>query len=58
MWSLVQYSLETQGFAKHTNNVDSRVVFNYKEKLFETLAEVLDMSTKPIDDVAEKTSLA
>ncbi|XP_077269687.1 ATP-dependent RNA helicase DHX30 [Temnothorax americanus] len=58
MWSVVQYMLETQGYVDDRNNLSSRQVYEYKEKLFKTLAELLHTSAKPIEDAAEKISLA
>jgi len=56
MWSLVQYSLETQGF-EDKNDINLKQILEYKEKLFKTLVETLQMSSKSIDS-ADKTSLA
>lgn len=57
MWSLVQYFLETKGFIEE-NDLDSEQISEYKQKLFETLAELLDMSAKPINTTEKKISLA
>lgn len=54
MWSVVQYILETEGYTEYKNNLNSKQIFDYKEKLFETLAELLRTSAKPIEDAAEE----
>lgn len=57
MWSVVQYLLETQGFASE-NDLNSKQIYEYKEKLFKTLAELMRISAKSIEDVEEKQSVA
>lgn len=60
MWSLVQYLLETKGFAEYRTDLNSEQlleykeklfsVSEYKEKLFSTLAETLQLSAKSIEN--------
>lgn len=57
MWSIVQYLLETKGFASE-NDLNSRQIYEYKDKLFKTLAELMHISAKSIEDTEEKQSLA
>ncbi|XP_011641482.1 putative ATP-dependent RNA helicase DHX30, partial [Pogonomyrmex barbatus] len=54
MWSLVHYTLETQGFAECNN---SKQVFEYKDKLLETLSKILRVSSKSIENL-NKISLS
>ncbi|KYN09284.1 Putative ATP-dependent RNA helicase DHX30 [Trachymyrmex cornetzi] len=56
VWSLVQYFLKTQGF-DHRNNLDSKQILEYKEEVFETLADTLKKASESIENT-EKTSLA
>jgi len=51
MWSLVEYSLKKQGFIAHNDNFDSKKIFDYKDRLLETLSETLLMSSKSIENV-------
>lgn len=58
MYSLVQYSLKKQGFA-YNDNSDSEKIFDYKNKLLETLSETLFVSSKSIENIEEsKISLS
>ncbi|KYQ48616.1 Putative ATP-dependent RNA helicase DHX30 [Trachymyrmex zeteki] len=57
VWSLVQYFLETQGLVDHRNDLNSKQILEYKEEVFETLAETLKISSESIE-IAEKVSLA
>nr|XP_012232347.1 PREDICTED: putative ATP-dependent RNA helicase DHX30 [Linepithema humile]XP_012232349.1 PREDICTED: putative ATP-dependent RNA helicase DHX30 [Linepithema humile] len=52
MWSLVQYSLKKQGFIAH-DDFDSKKIFDYKNKLLETLSETLLTSSKLIENVED-----
>lgn len=58
MWSMVQHSLETQGFVEHKNDLNLRQILEYKDKLFKTVSETLYMSSESIEKSTEKTSLA
>ncbi|XP_011865998.1 PREDICTED: putative ATP-dependent RNA helicase DHX30 isoform X2 [Vollenhovia emeryi] len=50
-WTLVQYLLETQGVSEHRNNFNSKQIIEYKERVFQTLAELLHMSAAPIENI-------
>ena len=52
VWSLVQYFLETQGF-DHRNNFNSKQILEYKEEVFETLAETLKKASESIENIEE-----
>lgn len=54
MWSLVQYSLRKQGFIAHGDNADTQKIFDYKNRLLETLSETLFTLSDSIEDVKEK----
>ncbi|XP_036144669.1 ATP-dependent RNA helicase DHX30 isoform X2 [Monomorium pharaonis] len=58
MWSVVQYLLETQGFNDHKYNPNSTQIFEYKEKLLETLAKTLHVTSESIDSTEDSLSIA
>lgn len=45
MWSLVQYSLEKQGIDDYVN-LNTKQIFEYKDKLLEIVSEILYASSK------------
>jgi len=51
VWSLVQYFLETQGFEHR--NFNSKQILEYKEEVFETLAETLKKASESIENTEE-----
>lgn len=53
MWSLVQYSLEKQGVSEHSDDLNSKQIFQYKDQLLETLSEILNVSSNSIENVEE-----
>ncbi|GAB1869796.1 ATP-dependent RNA helicase DHX30 [Camponotus japonicus] len=55
MWSLVQYSLEKQGIDDYTN-LNTKQIFEYKDKLLEIVSEILCASSKSIEN--DKVSMA
>ncbi|XP_025267092.1 putative ATP-dependent RNA helicase DHX30 [Camponotus floridanus] len=55
MWSLVQYSLEKQGINDYTN-LNTKQIFEYKDKLLEIVSEILCKSSESIEN--DKVSMA
>lgn len=50
MWSMVQYSLEKQGFFEYTDDYKVKQVFQYKDQLLETLVDALRISSERIEN--------
>ncbi|EZA58331.1 hypothetical protein DMN91_006027 [Ooceraea biroi] len=50
MWSIVQFSLKRQGIIGYATDLDTQQVFQYKNKLLDTLSETLYEASKPIQE--------